>query len=289
MMWDEENIHVAMRDPLRPGERLIQANRVRDRGPDPAAFADDSYEIWISVGATAPASGDRNCTTHFLANFLGVRYDALAHPGFGPSFTSNPGDIVISGHRPNTPGYGNASESTYDSGWEPKSRITDKNEWEMELVIPRASLGKTKGPFQDGMHFQTLIARSYARPSEQNSFEGTSTFTVIDSHSEFIMSKTAPALHLLSVGDAATGKLGLRLAAVGQADTKITWRYKSDAVQKDGTAEVKKGTLAEVVDLPELDVPGDGKVRVTGGEKMIAAELERVRPAVERGGYITQT
>ncbi len=31
---------------------------------------------------------------------------------------------------------------------------------------------------------------------------------------------------------------------------------------------------------------GIHKHRLTGGEQMIAAELERVRPAVERGGYI---
>ena len=35
-----------MRDPLRPGERLLQSQR-RDRGPDPSLVADDCYEIWI--------------------------------------------------------------------------------------------------------------------------------------------------------------------------------------------------------------------------------------------------
>ncbi|MBM4031807.1 MAG: hypothetical protein FJ291_08495 [Planctomycetes bacterium] len=266
MIWDEENLYIAMRDPLRPGERLLQSQR-RDRGPDPALFADDLYEIWISVDATDPISGNRHCSSQFLANFHGARYDALAHPGFGSSFTTNPGIIVVAGHRPNTPGYGNAGESTYESGWEPKSRITDRNEWEMELVIPRASLGTTKGPFHDGMRFRTLFARNYQRPAEQNSFEGTSFFSDIDTHSEVVMSKTAPALHLLGVGDAAAGKIGLHLAAFGQTDAKIAWRYASDAVTKEGAGEVKKGTLAEVVNLPELDTPGDqkapGKVRIT--------------------------
>ena len=129
----------------------------------------------------------------------------------------------------------------------------------MELVIPRASLGTTKGPFHEGLRFRTLFARNYQRPWEQNSFEGTSTFAVIDTHSEFVMSKTAPALHLLGVGDAIAGKIGLHLAARGQTDAKIAWRYASDAVTRNGTAQVKKGVLAEVVNLPELDHTEAGK------------------------------
>jgi hypothetical protein len=244
MMWDEENIYIAMRDPLRPGERPQQVYRERRTGKDLDIIYDDCYEIWVAVGATDPLTGQPNCFTQFLGNFAGARYDAIHQPAVGNSRTSS-----------------------YDTNWEPKSRLTDKNEWEMELVIPRASLGTTKGPFHEGMHFRTLIARNYKRPWEQNSFEGTSSFSVIDTHSEFIMSKSAPALHLLGVGDAATGKLGLHLAAVGQTNAQISWRYASDTVTKEGTGDVKKGVLGEVVHLPELDTPGDGKgkgkVRIT--------------------------
>jgi hypothetical protein len=131
------------------------------------------------------------------------------------------------------------------------------------------------------MRFRTLIARNYKRPWEQNSFEGTSSFSVIDTHSQFVMSKTAPALHLLGVGDAAAGKIGLHLAALGQTDARIAWRYASDAVTKEGAAEVKKGALAEVVNLPGLDAPGDGKgqVRITvtgaGGATLLDWQSQR--------------
>ncbi len=240
VMWDEENIYVAMRDPLRPGERPVQAHRTREPGKDLDVIFDDCYEIWVSVDATDPLTGQPHCSSQFLGNFDGTRYDALHQPAVGNSRTSS-----------------------YDCGWRPKNRITGKNEWEMELAIPRASLGTTKSPFHDGMRFRALIARNYKRPWEQNSFEGTSSFSVIDTHSEFIMSKTAPAMHLLSVGDAAAKKIGLRIAAFGQADAKIRWSYKSDTVSKDGTAEVKKGVLSEIADIPDLDVPGNGRVRVT--------------------------
>ncbi len=242
MMWDEENLYIAMRDPLRPGERPIQQHRGRASGTDMDIIFDDCYEIWISVGATDTLTGQPDCSTQFLGNFAGGRYDAIHQPAVGNSRTSS-----------------------YDTNWEPKSRLTDKNEWEMELVIPRASLGTTKGPFHDGMRFRTLIARNYKRPWEQCSFEGTSSFSVIDTHSEFVMSKSAPGLHLLGVGDAAAGKIGLHLATLGQTDAKIAWRYASDTVTRDGTAQVKKGVLGEVVNLPELDTPGDGKgkVRIT--------------------------
>ena len=240
MMWDEENFYVAMREPLRQGERLIQQLRGRERGRDLDIVYDDCYEIWISVGATDTLTGQPNCSTQFLANFAGARNDAIHQPAVGNSRTSS-----------------------YDTDWEPKSRLTKDNVWEMEVVIPRKSLGTTERPFHDGMKMRALFARNYKRPWEQNSFEGTSTFSVSDSHSEFVLSKTAPALHLLGVGDAATGKLGLKLAAVGQTDAKIRWRYSSDTVTKDGTADVKRGLLSEVVNLPELDTPGEGRVRIT--------------------------
>jgi hypothetical protein len=240
ILWDEENIYVAMREPLRQGERPIQLRRGRERGRDLDIIYDDCYEIWISVGATDTLTGQPNCSAQFLANFAGARQDAIHQPAVGNSRTSS-----------------------YDTDWEPVSRLTKDNVWEMEVVIPRKSLGTTERPFHDGMRMRALIARNYKRPWEQCSFEGTSTFSVTDSHSEFVLSKTAPALHLLGVGDAATGKLGLKLAAVGQADAKIRWRYASDAVTKDGAAEVKKGVLAEVVNLPELDTPGEGQARIT--------------------------
>ncbi len=240
MMWDEENLYVAMRDPLRKGERVQQKHRTRERGTDQDVIYDDCYEIWISVGATDPLTGQLNCSTQFVANFAGARHDALHQPAVGNSRTSS-----------------------YDTDWEPKSRITADNEWEMEVVIPRASLGTTEAPFHDGMVFRALLARNYKRPWEQNSFEGTSTFSVIDTHSRFVMSKTAPALHLLSVGDAASGTIGLRLAAQGQTDTTIHWSYKSDAVSKSGDAQVKRGVYAEIVNQPELDRPGTGSARIT--------------------------
>jgi len=238
MMWDEENLYVAMRDPLRQGERPLQAHRGRERDLD--VIFDDCYEIWVSVDATDPLTGQPHCFTQFLANISGARLDALHQPAVGNSRTSS-----------------------YSTGWEPKSRLTPKNEWEMELVIPRASLGTTAGPFHDGMHFRTLIARNYKRPWEQNSFEGTSSFSVIDTHSEFIMSKSAPALHLLRVGDAANRTIGLHLAAQGQADAKLRWQYVSDAVNRAGEASVRKGVYSDFVELPDLDAPGPGQVRIT--------------------------
>jgi len=240
VMWDEENFYVAMRDQLRPGERPIQALRGRERGKDLDVIFDDCYEIWVSVGATDTLTGQPDCSTQFVGNFAGARQDAIHQPAVGNSRTSS-----------------------YDTDWEPVSRLTKDNCWEMELVVPRQSLGTTERPFHDGMKMRALIARNYKRPWEQCSFEGTSTFAVIDSHSEFVLSKSAPGLHLLGVGDAASGKIGVQLAAFGHADTTLRWRYASDDVTRDGAAEVRKGVLTEVVDLPDLDAPGKGHARIT--------------------------
>jgi len=240
IMWDEENFYVAMRSPLRPGERPIQQHRGSEPGVNLDVIFDDSYEIWISVGATDTLTGQPDCSTQFLANFAGGKYDAIHQPAVGNSRTSS-----------------------YDTGWKPVSRLTEDNVWEMEMVIPRASLGTTEQPFHEGMTMRALFARNYKRPWVQANFEGTSSFSVVNSHSEFVLSKTAPALHLLSVGDAATGRIGLEVAAFGQRDAEIRWQYRSDAVTREGTAAVRKGALTSLASEPALDAPGPGNFRIT--------------------------
>jgi len=240
LMWDEEHFYVAMRSPLRPGERPIQQHRGREPGMNLDVIFDDSYEIWISVGATDTLTGQPDCSTQFLANFAGGKYDAIHQPAVGNSRTSS-----------------------YDTGWKPVSRLTEDNVWEMEVVIPRESLGTTERPFHEGMRMRGLLARNYKRPWDQPNFEGTSSFSVIDTHSEFILSKSAPALHLLGVGDAEQKTIGLELAAFGQTDAEIRWQYRSDAVTREGTASVGKGALTQVVNEPELDAPGPGNSRIT--------------------------
>lgn len=240
IMWDEENFYVAMRSPLRQGERPIQRHRGSEPGVNLDVIFDDSYEIWVSVGATDTLTGQPDCSTHFMANFSGGKYDAIHQPAVGNSRTSS-----------------------YDTGWKPVNRLTEDNAWEMEVVIPRESLGTTERPFHDGMIMRGLFARNFKRPWEQANFEGTGDFSVIKSHSEFILSKTAPALHLLSVGDAEKGTIGLHLAAFGQTDTKIRWLFQSEAVTREGTTAVAKGRLTEVVNEPKLAEPGPGNFRIT--------------------------
>ncbi len=238
MMWDEENIYIAMRSPLRKGERPIQQHR--DPSADTEQIFDDCYEIWFSAGQVDTLTGQLDCSAKFLSNVSGAHYDTIYQPNVG-----------------------NERVSSFETGWQPKNRINDKNEWEMELVIPRASLGTTPGPFHDGQHVRTLIARNYKRPWSQDNFEGTSSFSVTDTHSLFILSKSAPALHLLSVGDADKRQVGMKLAAQGQTDMPIVWKFQSPDVSKEGKAQVAKGKLAEIVNDIAMDKAGDGDMRLT--------------------------
>jgi cytochrome c-type biogenesis protein CcmE len=238
MMWDEENIYIAMRSPLRKGERPIQQHR--DPSSDSEQIFDDSYEIWLSADQVDTLTGQLDCSAKFLSNVSGAHYDTI-----------------------NQPNVGNERVSSYETGWKPKNRINEKNEWEMELVIPRASLGTTPGPFRDGQQVRTLIARNYKRPWSQDNFEGSSSFSVTDTHSLVILSKTAPALHLLSVGDADKGEVGLRLSAQGQSNMPVAWKFQSPDVTKEGKAQVAKGKLAEVVNNIAMDKAGDGVMRIT--------------------------
>ncbi|MBS3763884.1 MAG: hypothetical protein KGZ25_11350, partial [Planctomycetes bacterium] len=193
---------------------------------------------WLDVGSTDPKTG-LECFYQFLCNYAGARYDVLHLPSVGNSRLG------------------------WSSGWEPKNRITDDNEWEWELVIPRETLGK-EALFEEGVELTCLIARNYKRPWEQNSFEGTSSFSVLETHSKYVLSKKAPAVHLLSVGDPAEKQLGLKLAAYGQKDTIVNWKFVSDGgVNKSGKLKVKKGQLSTFKPMMNLDQPGKGYFRIT--------------------------
>jgi len=235
-MWDEDNLYLAMRSPLRPGERVIQNLRKRER--DINVVFDDSYEIWLDVDSTDPKTG-LDCFYQFLCNFAGARMDVIHLPSVGNSRIG------------------------WTCGWEPKNRITQNNEWEWELVIPRDSIGK-QAPFTEGTSLTCLVARNFKRPWEQNSFEGTSVFSVNDTHARFTLSKTAPTFHLLSIGNSKSKRFGLELATFGQKDSQVHWRFASDGgIVKTGRLNVKKAQVSHLDPFPSLDEPGEGSFRIT--------------------------
>jgi hypothetical protein len=129
-MWDEDNLYMAMRSPLRPGERPLQRMRRRDREQSSLVF-DDSYEIWLDTGAEDPRTG-LDCYFQYLSNPAGKPYDTMHLPTVGNS------------------------RRGYDTNWEPVNRITpDGKAWEWELIIPRTSIFYDQ-PFSDGFEFGCL-------------------------------------------------------------------------------------------------------------------------------------
>jgi hypothetical protein len=94
--WDEDNLYVAMRSPLRQGERPIQA--LRDRNTDINVVFDDAYELFFDVGTRS--KDGQPCFFQFLCNFDGTRRDIMFEPAVGNSRLG------------------------YVSGWEPKNRMS---------------------------------------------------------------------------------------------------------------------------------------------------------------------
>jgi hypothetical protein len=237
MTWDEDNLYVAMRSPFRDGERVIQANRWTDK--DINVVFDDSYEIWLDVATHSPDG--QPVFFQFLSNIAAARFDCMHEPAVG--------NMRIG----------------WTSGWTPKNRMTpDGKTWEMEVAIPRKSVYKNDA-FADGYAFKCLIARNYKRPWEQNSVVGTGSFSVRDSYATYILSKNAPAVHLLGVTSPQDKSFGINLTASGKQDMQLKWQFASDGgVQKEGTLDVKaNGLLAAIEPQLRLDTPGKGSYRIT--------------------------
>ena len=244
LMWDEDNIYLAMRSPLRAGERLIQ--NLRDTTRDINVVFDDSYEIFFDVGTTSPDG--QPVFFQYLANFAGGHYRVMHEPAVGNSRLG------------------------WKANWTVQSRLTpDGLNWEMEAVIPRQGMFRTK-PFADRDTLTLLMARDYKKPWEQNSFEGTGDFSARDTFSKVVLSKSAPAIHLLRVADPQAKTFGLELAAFGQTDAKLAWSFESDGgITKNGTFDVAKGKLVSATGtaldfdkVPEKGQPvGSYRIRVT--------------------------
>ena len=241
MAWDEDNLYVAMRSPLRPGERIIR--NLRDTSRDTNVVFDDSYEIWIDVGSKSPDG--QPVFFQYLANFDGGRYDLMHEPAVGNSRLG------------------------WTAGWDVRSRITKDSAWEMEVAIPRKSMYREQ-PFADGQSLSFLVARNFKKPWEQNSFEGTGTFAALDTHTRVVLSKAAPAIHLLRVADPQSQTFGLELAAFSQQPAKLAWRFDSDdGVSKTGTFDLPAGRLTPAPGTSlAFDKPGKGgfRIRVTSAD-----------------------
>jgi hypothetical protein len=229
MCWDADHLYLAMRSPLRPGERLLRANRQLGRDNVKVVF-DDAYEIFLNAGTHSPDG--EPVFFQYLGNVAGGKYDVMFEPAVG---NSRPG---------------------WESGWHPVNRVTpDGRFWEMTVAIPRASLYQNQ-PFKSGQVIHGLFVRDFKRPWEQNNLGGSGSFSVPETHCAFALSDSAPAIHLRSVADPAAGTFGVSL----DADAPFAWSFDSDGgVHKSGTLPI---------DDLHLDTPGDGyyRIRVTGDD-----------------------
>jgi hypothetical protein len=233
--WDEDNLYVAMRSPLRPGERPLQA--LRDLTHDVNAVFDDSYEIWLDIGSHS-ADG-QPVFFQYLGNFAGARWDSMQEPAVGNSRLS------------------------WTAGWKPHNRLTlDGRFWEMEMAIPRRSLYQ-ETPFRDGFAFTGLLTRNFKRPWEQVSLAGSGSFSVRETYARYLLSKSAPGVHLIAVGDPTTRGFGLSLAASGQKAQTLRWRFDSDGgVHKAGELPIRAGQTTTLPPMLDLDRPGAGGFRI---------------------------
>src|ERR1700722_5877362 len=74
MCWDADHLYLAMRSPLRPGERVMQAFRQTGRDNSKVVF-DDSYEIWLNADTQSP-DGEK-VFFQYLGNYAGAKFDVM--------------------------------------------------------------------------------------------------------------------------------------------------------------------------------------------------------------------
>ena len=242
--WDEDNVYVAMRSPLRKGEKPLR--KFRDTERDINVVFDDAFEVFLGANSTSPDG--QPVFFQYLCNFDGARYDAMHEPRVG-----------------------NRREG-WTANWEVKSALNAKNEWEMEMRIPRETVYRDK--FKEGEVVTMLIARDFKRPWEQNSFEGTADFSVGEAHTHVKLVRGRPVIRFLGAADSAKKTFGFDFEAASPKAAKLDWSFTTS-----GGFE-KKGTL---------DVPAGGKfVKPAGLSTALVPEdaKEHCRVMVRQGGEV---
>ena len=244
--WDEDNFYVAMRSPLRKGEHLLR--NLRDTERDINAVFDDAYEVFI--GANSKSPDGQPVFFQYLSNFDNARYDAMHEPRVG-----------------------NRRES-WTANWEVKNTLNEKlNAWEMEMRIPRATI--YRDPFRAGEVITMLIARDYKNPWEQNSFEGTSDFSVLDTHAHVKLVRDAPVVKFLNACDPVKRTFGLELAAYSPKDVTLDWTFQAtDGLEKKGSFKVKAGETVRAAGtaldwLPETERGKKCRITVRNGDEVL--------------------
>ena len=237
MMWDADNLYLAMRSPLRPGEKVLQATRDPGRDNVKTVF-DDAYEIFLNFGTRSP--NGEIVFFQYLGNVAGAKYDVMFEPTVG---NSRPG---------------------WESGWKPKNRITpDGKFWEMTVAIPRQSVYMNT-PFADGMQIQGLFVRDFKRPWEQNSIGGSGSFSVPETHCKFILSKSAPVIQLLDVADVKNQTFGANVTILPRVTERIKFSVTSDNGGKTTSDEIQvAGQRVWLENRLNLGLPGKGYYRIT--------------------------
>ena len=217
----------------------MQAQREVGRDNEKTVF-DDAYEIFLDFGTRSPDG--EIVFFQYLGNVAGSKYDVMFEPTVG---NSRPG---------------------WESGWRPKNRVTpDGKFWEMELAIPRASVYQNE-PLKDGQVVRGLFVRDFKRPWEQNNIGGSGSFSAPDSHCKFILSKQAPAIHLLSVANVPDLKFGA-LLSVSHFTKPLKWTLMADG------SPTQSGVLPETGQIagPGTDAisPGEGfyRLKVTSDDE----------------------
>ena len=244
--WDEDNFYVAMRSNLRKGEHLIR--NLRDTERDINVVFDDAYEVFI--GANSKSPDGQPVFFQYLSNFDNARYDAMHEPRVG-----------------------NRRES-WTANWEVKNTLNEKlNAWEMEMRIPRETI--YRDPFHAGEVITMLIARDYKLPWEQNSFEGTADFSVLDTHAHVKLIKDAPVVKFLNACDPVNRTFGLELAAYSPKDVTLDWTFQAtDGLEKKGSFKVKAGETVRAKGtaldwLPETERGKKCRITVKNGDEVV--------------------
>ncbi|MFW5682682.1 MAG: glycoside hydrolase domain-containing protein [Phycisphaeraceae bacterium] len=272
--WNPDHLYIAMRSPMRPGERPIQ--NLRRTGRDINVAFDDSYEVWLDVDSRSPEG--LPVFFQYLANIAGAKLDTMHIPTAGNQRMS------------------------WTADWLVVNRLTDDNVWEMEMEIPRENLGVLE-PFEAGREISLLLARNFKRPWEQNSISGTGTFTASDTYSRVTLVEPGPAIKLMSVADHEDQQFAFEAGLANPLDEPASLQYRvwtGEQTLAEGTLDAEPDRVTDPKQLieplglePETQY-GIEVVDAASGRLVLAWSSERnfgrqpVEPTLEDRGDVVR-
>lgn len=239
IMWDSENVYVAQRAALLPGERLIRTGR--EPRPDIVSSFESEVELFFDAGTCG--SNKMPCNYHIMGNACGNKWDVEEQYHIG------------------------IHNQDWNGDWSYAQQMTpDGKLWVTEFAIPRKNVFM-ENPLSEGIVWKMGFGRDGGRAP--TGFFGCS--------APVTFKKNSPVVHLSGVEKSVDNKMAFELSITNPANTVFKGALdvrmdKGDKPSEEQELSIEPGKTVKI----SIDKPAGLKKGETSNLSIVIRQSETI-------------